>query len=76
MQSRVLLFILCSWLASCSCSGKKGDDGGGGTPPPNPPVGNPDVAAWMTTGDQTALLQKQTVVLSFGTTANAFPLLM
>lgn len=73
MQSRILLFIFCSWLASCSCSGKKGDDGGGGNPPPNPPVGNPDVAAWMTTGDQTALLQKQTVVLSFGTTANAFP---
>lgn len=73
MQSRILFFVMLTWLASCSCSGKKGDDaGGGGNPPPNPPVGNPDVSAWMTTGNQTALLQKQSVVLSFGTTANAF----
>lgn len=72
MQLRALLFIFLTWLASCS--GKNGDDtGGGGNPPPNPPAGNPDVAAWMTTGDQLSLLQKQSVVLSFGTTSNAYP---
>lgn len=69
-----LRFLFCVLLyAVTSCSGKKGDDpGGGGNPPPNPPAGNPDVAAWITTGDQTSLLQKQTAVLSFGTTANAY----
>lgn len=71
MQLRVFSFLFFMWMAGCS--GKKGDDTGGGNPPPNPPAGNPDVAAWMTTGDQLSLLQKQTVVLSFGTTANAFP---
>jgi glucosylceramidase len=72
MEYRILLLIMASWLASCSGSGKKGDDtGGGGNPPPNPP-GNADVAAWVTTGDQLSLLQKQSVVLSFGTTANSF----
>lgn len=71
MQLRVFSFLVFMWLTGCS--GKDDDSGGGGNPPPNPPpAGNPDVAAWMTTGDQSALLQKQTVVLSFGTTANAF----
>jgi glucosylceramidase len=70
MQLRVFPFLVFLWLTGCS---GKDDDSGGGNPPPNPPsVGNPDVAAWMTTGDQSSLLQKQTVVLSFDTTANAF----
>ena len=71
MQLRVFSFLFFMWLVSCS--GKGDDTGGGGNPPPNPPAGNPDVAAWMTTGDQLSLLQKQSVVLSFGNTANAFP---
>lgn len=70
MQLRVFSFLVFMWLTGCS--GKDDDSGGGGTPPPNPPAGNPDVAVWMTTGNQSALLQKQSVVLSFGTTANAF----
>ena len=72
MPFRLWSIVLVTCLTSCSCGGKKGDDGGGSTPPPNPPAGNPDVAAWITTGDQQALLQKQTTVLSFGTNANAF----
>ncbi|MDF2186841.1 glycoside hydrolase family 30 beta sandwich domain-containing protein [Paraflavitalea sp. CAU 1676] len=72
MPFRLWSIVLVTCLTSCSCGGKKGDDGGGSTPQPNPPAGNPDVAAWITTGDQQALLQKQTVVLTFGTNANAF----
>lgn len=70
MQLRIFSFLFMLWLGGCS---GKGDDHGGSNPPPNPPAGNPDVAAWMTTGDQVALLQKQNIVLSFGTTANAYP---
>jgi glucosylceramidase len=47
------------------------------TPPitPVPPVtpGNPDVAFWLTRTDKTALLSKQSVVLSFVTGTNANP---
>lgn len=71
MHYRILLIVLVTCLANCRCGSSKGDDGGG-TPPPNPPAGKADVAAWITTGDQQLLLQKQTTVLSFGTTANAF----
>lgn len=50
--------------------------GGGGTPTPDPPdpppvAGTNDVEFWLTRGDQTALLQKQSTVLSFVTTANS-----
>lgn len=71
MYYRVLLIVLVTCLANCRCGSSKGDDGGG-TPPPSPPTGSADVAAWITTGDQQSLLQKQTTVLSFGTTANAY----
>ncbi|CAN5420138.1 hypothetical protein BH11BAC3_BH11BAC3_19930 [soil metagenome] len=56
----------------------KGSGGGGTTPtppivpPPTPPAtGTNDVEFWLTKGDQSVLLQKQTTVLSFGTTANS-----
>ncbi len=53
---------------------KKKDNGGGGgggnNPPPN--SGTNDVDAWITTGDRTSELQKQSTTLSFGTTANSF----
>lgn len=48
--------------------------GGGGTPAPNPPAPPPatnEVDFWLTRGDQTALLQKQSTALSFVTTANS-----
>jgi len=54
----------------------KSSGGGGGTPTPNPPDPPPppttnEVDFWLTRGDQTALLQKQSTVLSFVTTANS-----
>lgn len=46
-------------------------------PPVDPPVTPPivvanDVDFWLTKGNQSALLEKQTVKLGFGTTANAY----
>ena len=43
------------------------------TPPVIPPIaGNNDMDFWLTKGDQTALLQKQSTILTFGTTTNAY----
>lgn len=69
MKSRLTVVVITLWLASCNakCSSKGGDD------PGPPPVGNPDVESWLTKGDQSALLQKQTTVMSFGTENNGFP---
>jgi glucosylceramidase len=39
--------------------------------PPPPPVTVNDVNFWLTKGDQSSLLQKQSVVLSFGTLSNS-----
>ena len=71
--------ILCIFLGSLSliffaCS--KASSPGTGIinppppPPPPPPVGTNDVDFWLTKNDQSVLLQKQSVVLSFGTIAN------
>lgn len=55
-----------------SCS--KSSSGGGTNPqPPTPPAGTNDVDFWLTKSDQSVLLQKQTVTLSFGTIANSNP---
>jgi len=54
-------------LFSCTKSSS-----GGGTANPPPPVGTNDVDFWLTKNDQSVLLQKQSTVLSFGTTANFY----
>ncbi len=56
-----------------SCS-KKSNGGSGGVvidTLPKPPAGVNDVDFWLTKNDQSVLLQKQSTVLSFGTTANS-----
>lgn len=63
--SACLLIIL-----SFSCSKNTLSTGGGGSTPP-PPVLINDVDFWLTY--QSALLQKQTGILSFGTVSNAYP---
>src|SRR5690349_20851306 len=74
MNSRVLLLLFgISVLFFCGkCSkgggGNGGGGGGGGTIP-----GTNDMEAWVTKGDQTALLEKQLATLSFTTTTNSFP---
>lgn len=69
MHSKLTVVIITIWLASCNakCSSKGTDN------PGPPPAGNPDVESWLTTGDETSLLKKQTTVISFGTANNGFP---
>ena len=46
------------------------------TPPSPPPVTPPaknEVDFWLTNGDETVKLQKQTTILAFGTQANQYP---
>jgi glucosylceramidase len=74
MLRKTILALSLSATTACysGCGSKGGDDPGPVTPPVTNPTGNLDVAAWMTKGDQTALLQKQNVVLSFDTKANGY----
>lgn len=71
MKKRTGLLLVCFYtLFVCGdCSKKSGND----PVPPPPPAPTNDVEMWLTKGDQSALLQKQTDILSFGTTANSFP---
>ncbi|MEP6950162.1 MAG: glycoside hydrolase family 30 beta sandwich domain-containing protein [Ginsengibacter sp.] len=67
----IIIGCILSFFFACG----KNSSGGGSTPPPvippvTPPVGTNDVDFWLTKGDQSVLLKKQSVVLSFGTTAN------
>lgn len=55
------------------CS-KKSNSGTTNPPePPNPPATVNEVEFWLTRGNQTTLLQKQSNVIAFTTTENAFP---
>ena len=64
----IILLGVVSLYSSCS------KDKGGNTPPdpPAPPPVTNDIEQWITTGDKVSLLQKQTAILGFGTTANSF----
>lgn len=53
-----------------SCSKKSDGGGGGGTPPPAP--GAP-LAYWMTKGDRSAQMERQSPDLTFGDVTNVFP---
>lgn len=70
MRKRQLLLLLCTSFLCGVCS--KGT-GGDNNPQPTPAPAVNEVDCWLTKGDQSALLQKQTDVLSFGTAVNAFP---
>ncbi|MDD5150480.1 MAG: glycoside hydrolase family 30 beta sandwich domain-containing protein [Flavobacterium sp.] len=66
------LALLTSFIPNCSTSG-------GGSTPVTPPAPNPppvvtnEVDFWLTKGDQSVLLQKQSTVLAFNTTYNVYP---
>ena len=62
----VSLFVI---FFSCS---KSSSSGSGTTIHPPPPVQTNDVEFWLTKNDQSVLLQKQSTILSFGTTANSY----
>ncbi|MBK6938338.1 MAG: glucosylceramidase [Chitinophagaceae bacterium] len=60
-----VLFVL-FFCGDCS---KKNTDP---VPPPTPPVSVNEVDFWLTKADQSVLLEKQTGVLSFGTSSNSY----
>lgn len=66
-RTNLFLFGLFSLVIGGECSRKSGS-----SPAPQPLPATNDMEMWMTKGDQSALLQKQTATLSFGTTANSF----
>jgi glucosylceramidase len=71
---KVLFFALIILVQlKCSSSGDTVDPPPVVKPPVVPPVmGNNDVDFWLTKGDQSVLLAKQTGTLGFGTTANTY----
>ncbi|URM38358.1 glycoside hydrolase family 30 protein [Flavobacterium anhuiense] len=67
-------FVMAAVMAQVKCSSSSDPVE---NPPVDPPVTPPivvanDVDFWLTKGNQSALLEKQTVKLGFGTTANAY----
>lgn len=74
-KTLVSLFAIATLFLCGECKKSGGDGGTTPTPPtPNPPtpVVN-EVDVWLTKADQSALLQKQTAVVGFTTTANSYP---
>lgn len=68
------IFLGCFICIIFSCTKASSPGRGNNNPPPVPPVpptaGNNDIDFWLTKSDQSVLLQKQSVVLSFGTATN------
>lgn len=64
----LLLVILTSVVSNCSSSNGVSDP-----KPIPPPVVTNEVDFWLTKGDQSVLLQKQSNVLAFGTAYNVYP---
>ena len=71
MQSKLLIIILISLTGvQSNCSAKSNSNN---STPTNPPVVANEVDYWLTRGDQFVLLQKQSTILTFGTTTNSNP---
>ena len=67
-----LFFIIAFSAMHISCSSSNdGGDSPAPTPTPTPVVKN-EVDFWLTKGNQSALLQKQTSILAFGSKANIY----
>ncbi|MGZ8549818.1 MAG: glycoside hydrolase family 30 protein [Chitinophagaceae bacterium] len=73
MQIKVLVIGIVGLLSIQGGCSKKASDGGNPPPPVVPPATVNQVNFWLTKGDQSVLLQKQSTTLSFGTTANSNP---
>lgn len=71
--------LLVGGFMQCGCNKDNSGDSTTTTPPVvTPPVvvpGTADVVSWLTTGDKTNLLKKETTVLTFGTQANSNPVI-
>ena len=70
-KKQLPLIILCWFVAvSLDCSKKTANNN---TPPTTPNSDTSDVEFWLTKGDQSVLLKKQSTILSFGTVNNSNP---
>src|SRR5690606_20509 len=73
MQLRIFIIVMVAVLnLRGGCSKEKAQEETPPPPPPPPPAVN-EVDFWLSKGDQSVLLAKQSVVLGFGTTANTYP---
>ncbi|MDI1255496.1 MAG: glycoside hydrolase family 30 beta sandwich domain-containing protein [Flavobacterium sp.] len=68
-----LLFFSAVVLLLSNCSKSGSSDPEDENPTPTPPITTNEVDFWLTKGDQTVLLTKQSTILGFTTTANAYP---
>lgn len=73
--NRIIVLCCCSFLifGFSDCHKNNTPDDGGGTGPVTPPVTKSDIDFYLTTGNQTALLQKQSAPIVFKTAANGYP---
>jgi glucosylceramidase len=77
LPSGIIAILLLLSIGGINC-GKNGGSNNTTTPPVvNPPVQptTSDVSSWLTTGNRTSLLAKETAVLAFGTQANNYPII-
>ena len=74
MQSKFLSIVFVALMCMQGDCSKKNDGSNNPptNPPPQPPVVTNEVDFWLTRGDQTVLLQKQSTVLGFATAANSY----
>lgn len=73
MHLRLLTITIIGMINIHGGCSKDKDSSGGTTPTPPPPPTVNEVDFWLTKGDQTVLLQKQSVVLAFASTTNSNP---
>lgn len=69
---KVFFLALITTLTATTFAVKCAPSSEANNPTPPPPTTTSDVAFYLTKGDQTALLQKQTTVLNFNNTTNAY----
>ncbi len=68
-------YVLCCLLALLSCSKKNNGASTPTSPTPAPVHTGDSVSFWLTSADQSSLLQKQTTLMQFDTLPNAYPFL-
>lgn len=71
LKRNYLLLPLITFFLYGDC---KKESGGGGNPNPDPTPQTTDVETWVTKGDQSAILAKQTDIIKFTATTNSYPL--
>jgi len=71
MKANVLVGFLLIGVLSVQSNCKKTNPIDGGTPPPPGGPSGPAISYWITKGDQSALLQKQTAALYFSATGSS-----